>query len=43
MTTFPLVQISQESDLALLLEDLSQSEKLYEIKPPLDREKYVIM
>ena len=43
MTTFSLLQSGQESDLAPLIGDLSQSEKLSDFKPPLDRDKYVIM
>ena len=43
MTTFPLLQSGQKSDLAPLFGDLSQGAKLSEIKSPLDRDKYVIM
>ena len=33
--SFLLVDSAQRSDLAPIFEDLSQSEKLFEIKPPL--------
>ena len=39
--SFLLVDSAQRSDLAPIFEDLSQSEKLSEIKPPLHRIKNV--